>query len=87
MEKFFDSISICLSKGLGAPVGSVLLASEKFIHNSKELEKFWRRHEASWLSCCCSNIYALDNNITRLSEDHSRAKIIYGTLNNSKYVD
>ena len=37
--KFFDSISICLSKGLGAPVGSVLLASEKFIYDAKELEK------------------------------------------------
>ena len=85
--KFFDSISICLSKGLGAPVGSVLLASEKFIYDSKRVRKSFGggMRQAGYLAA--AGIYALDNNITRLSEDHARARSIFETLNNCSFID
>lgn len=70
----FDSISICLSKGLGAPVGSVLLGSEEFIHHSRRIRKRigggWR--QAGLLAGAA--IYALENNVDRLAEDHNAAK-------------
>ena len=72
----FDSISICLSKGLGCPVGSILLGSKSFIKEAKRIRKRmgggWR--QAGFLAA--AGIYALDNNINRLKEDHQRAKKI-----------
>jgi threonine aldolase len=74
--QYFDGISICLSKGLGAPVGSVLLASERHIKKAKRVRKVlgggWR--QAGYLAA--AGIYALDNHIDRLKEDHFRAKEI-----------
>ncbi len=70
----FDSISLCLSKGLGAPVGSLLLGTTAFIKQSKRVRKRfgggWR--QAGFLAA--AGIYALDNHIDRLKEDHARAK-------------
>jgi threonine aldolase len=72
----FDSISICLSKGLGCPVGSLLLGSADFIKKSRRIRKRfgggWR--QAGFLAA--AGIYALDNNVARLKEDHQRARII-----------
>ncbi|OUV55107.1 MAG: threonine aldolase [Flavobacteriales bacterium TMED113] len=84
--KNFDSISICLSKGLGAPVGSVLLGSEDFIYESKRVRKSFGggMRQAGYLAA--AGIYALDNNVNRLKEDHDRAKIIYEKLCNCNYV-
>jgi len=74
--KWFDSISVCLSKGLGAPVGSVLLGSSEFIKKAKRVRKRmgggWR--QAGFLAA--AGIYALDHHIDRLKEDHDRAKKI-----------
>lgn len=82
----FDSISICLSKGLGCPVGSVLLGKKDFIKNSRRIRKAmgggWR--QAGYLAA--AGIYALDNNINRLKEDHYRAKRIGEILENLPYI-
>lgn len=82
----FDGISVCLSKGLGAPVGSVLLGSKELIHKAKRVRKVlgggWR--QAGFLAA--AGIYALDNNVERLTEDHKRAKILGETVNGLAYV-
>ena len=84
---FFDSISICLSKGLGAPVGSVLLGDEKFIYNAKRVRKTLGGGMRQVGYLASAGIYALENNINRLSDDHKRAKCIYDTLVDSNFVD
>lgn len=70
----FDSISICLSKGLGAPIGSVLLGSSEFIEHARRIRKRigggWR--QAGFLAGAA--IYAVENNIERLAIDHGAAK-------------
>ncbi|MGZ5244659.1 MAG: threonine aldolase family protein [Bacteroidia bacterium] len=74
--KYFHTISICLSKGLGAPVGSLLLGSNEDIYWAKRIRKVfgggWR--QAGFLAA--AGIYALDNHINRLLEDHIRAKTL-----------
>ncbi len=74
--KVFDSISICLSKGLGIPVGSVLLGTSDFIKKARKVRKRWGGgwRQAGYLAA--AGIYALDNNIERLKDDHTRAKEI-----------
>ena len=74
--KVFDSISICLSKGLGIPVGSVLLGTSEFIKKARKVRKRWGGgwRQAGYLAA--AGIYALENNIDRLKEDHARAKEI-----------
>lgn len=84
--KAFDSISICLSKGLGAPVGSLLLGSTDFIKKARRIRKSfgggWR--QAGYLAA--AGIYALDNNVERLKEDHTHAKAIGQILQKCSFV-
>ena len=75
----FDTISVCLSKGLGAPVGSVLLASEKTIHKALRIRKILGGGMRQVGYLAAAGIYALDNNFERLAIDHKNAKEI-GTL-------
>ncbi|MES2518069.1 MAG: GntG family PLP-dependent aldolase [Bacteroidota bacterium] len=74
--KAFDSMSVCLSKGLGTPIGSVLLGTKDFVKQARRVRKRlgggWR--QAGYLAA--AGIYALDNNINRLKEDHVRAREI-----------
>lgn len=74
--KVFDSISICLSKGLGCPVGSLLLGTKEMITKAKRFRKVmgggWR--QAGFLAA--AGIYALDHQVDRLKEDHVRARAI-----------
>ena len=74
--RIFDSISICLSKGLGCPVGSLLLGSGTFIAQARRFRKLmgggWR--QAGFLAA--AGIYALDHHVERLKIDHSRARQI-----------
>lgn len=72
----FDTISVCFSKGLGAPVGSVLLGSKEKINLSKRIRKALGggMRQAGYLAAAC--IYALDHHIDRLQEDHRRARLI-----------
>jgi threonine aldolase len=71
--KYFDGISVCLSKGLGAPIGSVLLASRENIKKAKRIRKVLGggMRQAGYLAA--AGIYALENNIKRLKDDHKRA--------------
>jgi threonine aldolase len=72
----FDSISICLSKGLGAPVGSVLLGSSEFIREARRRRKSMGggMRQAGYLAA--AGIYALDHHIERLKDDHTLALIL-----------
>ena len=78
--ELFDSISVCLSKGLGCPVGSVLVGDEKFIYNAIRVRKILGggMRQAGFLAA--AGIYALDNNLERLTEDHKKAKEIGAIL-------
>jgi threonine aldolase len=84
--KYFDTISICLSKGLGAPVGSVLVCKKEFAKKARRVRKAfggaWR--QAGFLAA--AGIYALDNHVTRLKEDHARAKKLGECLAHQPYV-
>jgi threonine aldolase len=82
----FDSISICLSKGLGAPVGSLLLGTESFIAKARRVRKVMGggMRQAGFLAA--AGLYALEHNVDRLKMDHERAKIIEGILNQRSWV-
>ncbi|MDJ0365426.1 GntG family PLP-dependent aldolase [Hymenobacter sp. H14-R3] len=84
--RLFDSISVCLSKGLGTPVGSVLLGSADFIQQCKRLRKLmgggWR--QAGYLAA--AGLYALENNVARLADDHRRAAALAEALRPLPYV-
>jgi len=82
----FDTISICLSKGLGCPVGSVLLGDAKTIHKARKVRKSLGggMRQAGFLAA--AGIYALDHHIKRLQEDHIRAKKIKDILESLNWV-
>ena len=82
----FDSISICLSKGLGTPVGSVLIGGENFIKRSRRIRKVFGggMRQAGYLAA--AGIYALDHNIERLADDHYRAKKIAEALSKKDFI-
>lgn len=84
--KVFDSISICLSKGLGAPVGSVLLGSTPFIKKARRWRKVFGGGMRQAGSLAAAGIYALDNHIERLKEDHTKALEIKNTLLKKDFV-
>lgn len=71
---YFDTVSVCLSKGLGAPIGSVLVSSKARIAHAR----IWRKRYGSGMRqvgiLAAAGHYALDNNIARLSDDHTRAR-------------
>jgi len=74
--KYFDTVSVCLSKGLGAPIGSVMLSTKERVAKAR----VWRKRYGAGMRqvglLAAGAHFALDNNITRLSEDHRRAKEI-----------
>jgi threonine aldolase len=83
----FDSISVCLSKGLGAPIGSVLLGDKEFIRKSRRVRKVFGggMRQAGYLAA--AGIYALDNHVERLKEDHRRAKELSFIISKLDYVE
>lgn len=83
----FDTISICLSKGLGAPVGSLLLGPADFIHKAKRVRKVMGggMRQAGFLAA--AGLYAMKNNVNRLVEDHINAKSLEATLNELSWVE
>lgn len=85
--QYFDGISICLSKGLGAPVGSVLLGSAATIHKAVKIRKAFGGGMRQSGFLAAAGIYALDNHVNRLSEDHAHAQILAETLVTLNYVD
>jgi len=84
--KYFDGISVCLSKGLGAPVGSVFLASKETIKYARRVRKVFGggMRQAGFLAA--GGIYALDHHVERLKIDHSHAQILAGQLANCGWV-
>ena len=82
----FDTISICLSKGLGAPIGSLLLGSNAHIDKALRIRKLFGGAMRQVGFLAAAGIYALNNNIERLAEDHKKAKEIGDVLASVAYV-
>lgn len=84
--RYFDSISICLSKGLGAPVGSCLIGTAEFIARSRKIRKVLGggMRQAGFLAA--AGIYALDHNIERLKEDNNHARQIGACLEGLSFI-
>lgn len=82
----FHSISICLSKSLGCPVGSLLLGKKDFIKKARRVRKVFGggMRQAGYLAA--AGIYALKNNIERLKQDHDHAKAISEALRKKDFV-
>ena len=82
----FDSISICLSKGLGAPVGSLLLGSKAFIAEARRVRKAMGggMRQAGYLAA--AGIYALDHQVERLRDDHAHARALAQALEPLSWV-
>jgi len=82
----FDSISVCLSKGLGAPVGSVLLGKGDWIKQARRIRKVFGggMRQAGFLAA--AGLYALENNVERLREDHRHASLLAETLQELPWV-
>ncbi len=82
----FDTISICLSKGLGAPIGSLLLGSKAHIKKAYRIRKLFggAMRQVGYLAA--AGIYALDNHVERLATDHKHAKQIGKALSKSALV-
>lgn len=82
----FHSISICLSKGLGAPVGSVLIGDKAFIHQARRVRKRFGGGMRQAGIIAAAGLYALDHHSTRLADDHARAKRLEAALLELPYV-
>ena len=82
----FNSISICFSKGLGAPVGSVLVGSKEFIHKARRVRKVIGGGMRQVGMLAAAGIYALENNIERLAIDHQHADLLAEGLRNCSWI-
>lgn len=84
--KVFDSISICLSKSLGCPVGSLLLGTKEHIRKARRIRKVFGggMRQAGFMAA--AGIYALKNNIDRLEEDHRHATLIAGAISKKSFT-
>jgi threonine aldolase len=83
----FDSISLCLSKGLGAPVGSVLIGTKDFIKKARRVRKVFGGGMRQAGIIAAGGLYALKNNVERLTIDHAHARQLETTLNQLNWVD
>jgi len=84
--ELFDTISICLSKGLGCPVGSLIVGSQKHIQKALRIRKMFGGGMRQVGYLAAAGIYALDNHIERLEEDHDKAKIIADVMQGLPYI-
>ncbi|HZI53577.1 MAG TPA: GntG family PLP-dependent aldolase [Chitinophagaceae bacterium] len=82
----FDSISICLSKGLGCPVGSLLLGKKDFIMKARRVRKVFGGGMRQGGFMAAAGIYALQNNIERLHDDHEHARQIADVVAGKEFV-
>src|SRR5207302_8788899 len=74
--KQFDTISVCFSKGLGAPVGSALAGPAEFITRARRYRKIFGGAMRQAGICAAACLYALDHHVDRLAEDHQNAKAL-----------
>ncbi|ARV05955.1 threonine aldolase [Polaribacter sp. SA4-10] len=84
--QLFDTISICLSKGLGAPIGSILLGSKEHIAKALRIRKLLGGAMRQVGFLAAAGIYALENQVERLAEDHQKAQLIGAVLSSCNYV-
>ena len=84
--ELFHTISVCLSKGLGCPIGSVLIGDEKIMEDAVRIRKVLGGNMRQVGYLAAAGLYALDNNLNRLSEDHKRAKEIGEVLSQQPYI-
>ena len=82
----FDSISICLSKGLGAPIGSVLLGDQAFIKRAKKVRKAFGGGMRQVGILAAAGLYALEHNVSLLQTDHKHATLLAEELSRQKYI-
>ncbi len=82
----FDTISVCLSKGLGCPIGSVLIGDEHIMKNAIRYRKIFGGNMRQVGFIAAAGLFALDNNINRLKEDHQKAKEIGDVLKNLSII-
>ena len=84
--QLFDTISVCLSKGLGAPVGSVLVGSSEDIKKAIRIRKLFggNMRQAGYLAA--AGLYAMENNIARLAQDHQRARELGQILASKSWI-
>lgn len=83
----FDSVSVCLSKGLGAPIGSMILGSAEFIEKCRRVRKLFGGGMRQVGIIAAAGLYAVKNNIGRLAEDHANAKSLAQDLNELDLFD
>ena len=84
--ELFDTISVCLSKGLGCPIGSVLIGNEDIMEQSVRIRKVFGGNMRQVGYLAAAGLFALDNNIERLKEDHKKAKEIGEVLLECSYI-
>ncbi|WP_438972762.1 threonine aldolase family protein [Polaribacter sp.] len=84
--QLFDTISICFSKGLGAPIGSMLIGKKEMIHKALRLRKLLGggMRQVGFLAAAAN--YAIDNHVNRLADDHKKANEIAKVLENCSYI-
>lgn len=82
----FDSISVCLSKGLGSPVGSLLLGSAEFINQARRVRKRLGGGMRQAGILAAAGLYSLEHHVPMLKQDHSRAKEIAELLSAKSWV-
>ena len=85
--EIFNSISVCLSKGLGAPLGSVLIGDYDFIKKARRVRKVFGGGMRQVGIVASAGIYALENNIERLKDDHLHAKMIGQALQKCSWIN
>jgi len=83
----FDTISVCFSKGLGAPIGSVLLSDAATMHRALRIRKIFGGNMRQSGYLAAAGIYALQNNINRLEDDHKRAKELGQALQHLPWIE
>ena len=86
MGENFDSISLCFSKGLGTPLGSVLVGTKEFIHKARRVRKVMGGGMRQVGMVAAAGIYALKNNIERLKDDHENAQSIAEAISNCSWI-
>lgn len=84
---YFDSVSVCFSKGLGAPIGSMLLGEDKFITRAHKFRKTFGGGMRQVGIIAAGALYAVRNNIDRITEDHKKAKILAEAVNRCDVFD
>ncbi len=78
--RHFDSVSVCFSKGLGAPIGSILIGSAGFVEQARKYRKIFGGGMRQVGILAAAALYALDHNLERLREDHEKARLFAGEL-------